>query len=102
MTRLLKTALLSTALVFATTGLAQAQQAGACLPHATAVGELSKGYDEHSVGVGLGNNGEALFELFVAETGTWTILVTGADGTSCIAASGDSWMGSQLLAGDPI
>lgn len=102
MTRLMRSVLLSTALVLGATGLAQAQQASVCLPRATAVGELAKGYDEHSVGVGIGASGEALYELFVADTGTWTILVTRPDGTSCIAASGESWMTNTLLAGDPI
>ena len=102
MTRLMKSVLLSSALVFGATGMAQAQQANVCLPHATAVGELAKGYDEHSVGFGIGARGETLYELFVADTGTWTILVTRPDGTSCIAASGDSWMDNALLAGDPI
>ena len=54
------------------------------------------------MGVGIGASGEALYELFVADTGTWTILVTRPDGTSCIAASGESWMTNTLLAGDPI
>ena len=105
MTRLMRSVLLSTALVLGATGLAQAQQASVCLPHATAVGELAKGYDEHSVGFGIGASGETLYELFVADTGTWTILKTSPDGMACVMAAGDVWQddfGELTPAGSPV
>ncbi len=73
----------------------------ACLPHETAVSKLEQGYGEQRVGLGIGPSGGAVYELYVADTGTWTILVTRPNGLSCIAASGESWMTSPLLAGDP-
>jgi hypothetical protein len=80
---------------------AQAQMRGPCMPHEDAVAKLKQSYGEQKVGLGLGSKGSAVFELFVAETGTWTLLVTRTNGISCIAASGDNWMASPLLVGDP-
>ncbi len=101
MTRTLTTVLLSTALALSATAPAAARMRTACLPHETAVSKLEQGYGEHRVGLGIAPTGNAIYELYVAETGTWTILVTRPNGLSCIAASGDSWMTSPLLAGDP-
>lgn len=76
-----------------------AQMRGACLPHEIAVGQLEKGYGERQVGLGIGQGGGAVYELYVADTGNWTILVTRPNGVSCIAASGTDWMDSPLLVG---
>ena len=101
MTHLLKSALLSGAMAVAGATAGQAQDSSACMWHEDAVVELKQTYGEEKVGLGLGPTGEAVFELFLAETGTWTLLVTRTDGISCVAASGDNWMTSPLLAGDP-
>jgi hypothetical protein len=42
-----------------------------------------------------------VFELFVAETGTWTFLMTRTNGISCITAFSNSWEISPLRQGDP-
>jgi hypothetical protein len=102
MTRLSKSALLSAVMTVAGATAGQAQDSGACMWHEDAVAELKQTYGEEKVGLGLGPSGSAVFELFLAETGTWTLLVTRTDGISCVAASGDNWMTSPLLAGDPI
>ena len=101
MIRLLTTAILTATLAIAAATPAAAQMRAACLPHETAVNKLERGYGEQRVGLGIGPSGSAVYELYVADTGTWTILVTRPNGLSCIAASGDSWMTSPLLAGDP-
>ncbi len=75
--------------MFAVLPAAQAQSK--CLPHEKAVGNLLRHYGEQAVGVGLGTQGQSVFELYVAETGTWTILVTRTNGMSCVAASGNDW-----------
>jgi len=69
--------------------VAQAQTK--CLPHEKAVGNLMRHYGEQAIGVGLGSKGQSVFELYVADTGTWTILVTRTNGMSCVAASGNDW-----------
>ena len=101
MTRHLTTALISAALLVSSGVAAQAEEPNLCLPHEAAIAELDKGYQEQSVGLGLGNTGEAVYELFVAQSGTWTILITQPDGISCIAAHGNNWSASPLLVGDP-
>ena len=63
-----------------------------CLPHKEAVLRLQRDHGETARGVGVGNNGELVTQLFVSDTGSWTVLGTRTNGTSCILASGDSWM----------
>ena len=41
----------------------------------------------------------AVIEVFVSQTGTWTILATGTDGMSCLVASGDGWDSQKLVIG---
>ena len=101
MTRYLSTVLISAVLLVSFIGAVQADQPNLCLPHDVAITELAKGYQEQSVGLGLGNAKEAVYELFVSERGTWTILITQPDGISCIAAHGDSWTSHPLLVGNP-
>ncbi len=54
------------------------------------VGVLGSKYAERVVGMGVvGTRG--FMQLFVAETGTWTVLLTTPEGISCIIAAGDSY-----------
>jgi hypothetical protein len=99
MRALLAATLAAVVLVWA--AVAQAQMRGACLPHDDAVAKLNQHYGEQPVGLGLGPTGKAMFELFVAETGTWTLLMTRTNGISCITASGNGWEISPLRQGDP-
>ena len=80
-------------------GPAIAQQA--CLAHEAAEKELEKQFDEKVVGRGLANSGKAMFELFVSDKGTWTVMVSEPNGRSCVLASGESWQHLPLLSGDP-
>lgn len=81
----LKVSLLVSLLVLA--GAARAR----CLPHEEAIARLQRDYGETAQGLGLGSRGRSVTELFTSTTGSWTILVTRADGLSCIAASGENW-----------
>ncbi len=81
------------------TGPASAQQA--CVTHEAATKHLEKQFDERVVGRGLANAGKAMFELFVSETGSWTVVVSEPNGPSCILTSGESWQQLPLLIGDP-
>ena len=104
MTRLLTTALLTATFALSTMAATTAETRTACLPHEAAVSTLVQGSGELRVGLGIGSSiasdHDAVYEIYVAETGTWTILVTHPQGLSCIAASGDRWTTSPLLAGD--
>lgn len=39
-------------------------------------------------------------EVFVAEKGTWTIVITDLTGTSCIVAAGEAWTSDTIVAGE--
>lgn len=66
-------------------------QGGLCLPRADAIAKLAQNYQEQQVGIGVTTRGSSLVELYVSERGTWTILMTRADGISCITAAGENW-----------
>ncbi len=85
--------------MLSSTGPASAQQA--CVTHESAAKQLEKQFDEMVVGRGLGNSGKAMFELFLSEKGSWTVVVSEPSGRSCILASGESWQQMPLLIGDP-
>ena len=88
MKRTMKVSLVASLLVLA--GTAQAQQFR-CLPHEEAARRLQQYHGESAKGLGIGNRGASVIELFTSETGSWTILVTRTDGLSCITASGENW-----------
>jgi len=64
------------------------------------VDKLAGKYGEAFSGGGL-QNAESVFEVWrSAEKGTWTILMTRADGVTCIMASGTNWRdGIKIPAG---
>lgn len=65
-----------------------------CATRDTVVQKLESGYGEVFAGGGI-QNASSIFEVwFSEEKGTWTILMTRADGTSCIMASGTNWLES--------
>lgn len=78
---------------------ANAQQA--CAVRNEAVVQLERQFDEQVAGRGLAANGQRMLELFVSETGSWTLLVSDPNGRSCVVASGEAWQGQVLALGDP-
>ncbi len=61
-----------------------------CAAHDQITGKLTAKYNEHLSGMGfVGSSG--MVELFTSGSGTWTIVTTQIDGTSCIVAAGNSW-----------
>jgi len=76
-----------------------------CAERDKVVERLAAGYGESFQGGGLQSE-ERVFEVwFSEEEGTWTILLTRADGTSCVMASGTNWRkplpSDRLKAGVP-
>ncbi len=56
--------------------------------------KLQTGYGETFTGGGL-RNADSILEVWASEQGgTWTVLMTRADGTTCIMASGTNWRGA--------
>lgn len=74
-----------------TAATAHAQQARNCGPRELVVNRLAEGYGETRQSIGLAAN-NAVIEVFASdESGTWTILVTSPNGTSCLVASGQAY-----------
>ncbi|MGO7043459.1 hypothetical protein ACCS60_34530 [Rhizobium acaciae] len=44
-------------------------------------------------------NQNAVLEVYAAESGTWTLIVTNVHGMSCVLLSGDSWDTMPALPG---
>ncbi len=54
------------------------------------VARLESGYQEKSSAMGVSTNG-GLVELYTSEKGTWTLMLTQPNGTSCLIAAGNNW-----------
>ncbi|MBM2575840.1 hypothetical protein JQC91_05925 [Jannaschia sp. Os4] len=82
-------------------GAAQAQQ---CAPRDIVTERLNLSYGESFGGGGLQGE-DAVYEVWISEEeGTWTILMTRADGMSCIMAAGTDWrkaLASEKVSGQP-
>lgn len=61
-----------------------------CGPRNALVAALADHYAEKQESVGLSGGG-LLTEVFVSASGSWTILLSSPQGSSCIIAAGDSW-----------
>ena len=83
-------------------GSASARAQDACVVRDDAVEQLSKQYGEKVAARGLTQNGKAMFELFVSESGSWTVIVSDPAGRSCIIASGEDWQPVPAIIGDPV
>ncbi len=88
----MKRALILTLALVSLTAVGAAQAHAACLPHDDAVARLRQLHGETVKGLGLDQRGQSVLELFVSESGSWTILMTRTNGLSCITASGQDWM----------
>lgn len=62
------------------------------------VTELSQQFRETPMAVGQ-VDGNAVVEIFVSDGGSWTILATGTDGTSCIVSAGEGFESTSLVRG---
>lgn len=70
-------------------GVASAK--AACFDRGDLIANLETKYGETFAGGGLQNQ-ESIMEVWSSsEKGTWTVLMTRADGKSCIVATGTNW-----------
>jgi hypothetical protein len=67
-----------------------AVQAMACGKRTDVVKMLRDTFGETPIAHGLADTG-AVAEIFTSSTGTWTIVATAPDGTTCMVGSGQSW-----------
>ena len=68
-----------------------AQQGQACTDRTKALETLAKRYSETPMGRGITTRGH-MMELIVSPDGTWTLLVSQANGDlACMVAAGEGW-----------
>ena len=85
----MKSLVMAVAIAAATLGSSAA--ASNCAPRDVVVDRLAARYGESRQSIGLGAN-NAMVEVFASpETGTWTIIVTTAQGLTCMIASGQAF-----------
>lgn len=82
-------ALTSSVSFFTPTNEAKAQSA--CSPRSDVVGHLAKKYGEIPVALGVTNKGGLVEVLTTGDGGTWTIILSKPNGTSCLVAAGEGW-----------
>lgn len=64
-----------------------------CAKRDMVIKRLASAYGETRKSMGVGAN-NSVVEVFASEeTGTWTIILTSEDGTTCLVASGQSFEG---------
>ncbi|MEO1066935.1 MAG: hypothetical protein AAFW47_06110 [Pseudomonadota bacterium] len=71
-----------------------------CSSHDSITTHLAKRYGETPRGLGLVSD-KGIMEVFVSKQGTWTILMTNPNGTSCLIAAGKGWEDIQSKLEDP-
>ena len=62
------------------------------------VDKLAKDYKEAPMAVAQVND-KAVLEIFVSNTGTWTIIATGTDGNSCVLSAGENFESTIFVKG---
>lgn len=68
-----------------------------CADRDAITNRLQSGYGEAYAGGGV-RNAQSIFEIWKSEEkGTWTILMTMADGRACVMASGTNWRDPSAL-----
>ena len=75
-----------TAIGFSTSASAQT----VCGARSKFLANLGDRYAEAPTALGLASNGSVL-EVLTSKKGSWTIIVTAPNGTTCMVASGQSW-----------
>lgn len=61
-----------------------------CLPHGEIEARLLRNFSEKKLGLGIAGDGR-LLEIFIAPTGTFTIVKTSPRGLSCVVDFGEGW-----------
>jgi hypothetical protein len=77
---------------------ATTEQAAMCGVRTEIVTKLSKEFQEAPMATGMVDQ-SAVLEIFVSDTGTWTILATRPDGTSCVVSAGEGWDSKTMITG---
>ena len=82
-----------------TTARAQTQapfQGQQCDQRARVLGHLAQKYKEAPVAIGVTTSGGMVEVLTTGDGGTWTIILSNPNGTSCLVAAGEGWRALQF------
>ncbi|MBI1622238.1 hypothetical protein [Aquamicrobium zhengzhouense] len=60
--------------------------------------DLQQQFSEAPMAIGQVDE-QAVMEILVSESGSWTILATGTDGVSCIVSAGEGFQSTTLVRG---
>lgn len=71
-------------------GATPAHAQAVCGDRGEIIARLESGYQEQATAIGLASNG-GVVELYVSESGSWTLLLTQTTGVSCLIAAGEHW-----------
>ncbi len=74
-----------------------------CDQRASVIGRLAEKYREAPVAIGVTSTGGMVEVLTTGDGGTWTIIVSKPNGTSCLIAVGEGWRALRfnITAADP-
>ena len=75
--------------------------APSCTERDAALRHLAKKYQEAPVAVGVTSGGGLVEVLSTGDGKTWTIIVTGPNGQSCVVAHGENWRAIPFAVPDP-
>ena len=67
-----------------------------CDQRAKVIGHLAQKYKEAPVAIGVTNTGRMVEVLTTGDGGTWTIILSSPNGTSCLLAAGEGWRGLKF------
>jgi len=62
-----------------------------CDQRAKVIGHLAQKYQEAPVAIGVTTSGGMVEVLTSGDGGTWTIILSNPNGTSCLVAAGEGW-----------
>ena len=78
--------------LFAYFFLGSVQAAPLCRPHDQIVKILADNFAERLHGIGLTARNQLPLEIYVSDTGSWTVIVTTPNNVACVWAFGEKWI----------
>ncbi|HEX8046827.1 hypothetical protein [Rhizobium sp.] len=94
--RFIGTAVLATAILLP--NVAAAQATVACAERAEIVAFLDGHYSEKPSAIGQLDS-KTIVEIFAAQSGSWTMMITDVSGRSCVILTGQNWDSIPVLPG---
>jgi len=79
----------------------QSAPQGPCFTHEELQDGLARDYREQPQGYGQMGE-QTLMEVYASDSGSWTMVLTGVNGQSCIIAAGEGWEQNRGVGGDGV